>query len=70
MPSYSFNSKLYLYFSTSTQSCEVTLSKALKVLDQKYLKTDEVTFESALRPISGDDLPIVGKCKFWLFDIK
>ena len=47
--------------STSMESCQVTLSKALKVLDAKFLNLEEVTFKSALRPLSGDDLPIVGK---------
>ena len=54
-------SKLFFIYSTSKESCEITLSKALKVLDAKYLKLDDVTFKSALRPLSGDDLPIVGK---------
>ena len=49
------------FYSTSVESCNVTLNKALKVLDAQYLKTDEVSFKSALRPLSGDDLPIVGK---------
>ena len=46
--------------STSKESCEVTLAKALKVLDSNYLNLEDVTFKSALRPLSGDDLPIVG----------
>ena len=52
---------LHEFYSTSVESCNVTLNKALKVLDAQYLKTDEVSFKSALRPLSGDDLPIVGK---------
>ena len=52
---------LFFIYSTSKESCEITLSKALKVLDAKYLNLEDVTFKSALRPLSGDDLPIVGK---------
>ena len=52
--------------STSTESCQITLSKALKVLDAKSLNLEEVTFKSALRPLSGDDLPIVGKSRLLL----
>ena len=58
---WTFPNMLTLFVSsTSKESCEVTLAKALKVLDSKYLNLEDVTFKSALRPLSGDDLPIVG----------
>ena len=59
--SYDRSKVIHFIYSTSKESCEITLSKALKVLDAKYLNLEEVTFKSALRPLSGDDLPIVGK---------
>ena len=44
----------------------MTLEKTIKVLDKKHLKLKEATFKSALRPLSGDDLPIIGELKYRL----
>ena len=43
------------------KSGKTTLTKTLKVLDENQLEMDSATFHSALRPLSGDDLPIVGQ---------
>ena len=40
---------------------QVTLGKTLKVLDETRLCRDEASFKSGLRPLSGDDLPIIGQ---------
>jgi len=49
---------------TDVEGCRKVLERARSLFKPGYLKENEATFKSALRPLSADDLPLIGKTLF------
>jgi len=49
------------HYRTCLPTGQITKDKTLKVLDPEQIETEKSEFKSALRPLCGDDVPIVGQ---------
>ena len=53
--------RICLNYRTDVEGCRKVLERSRSLFKPGYLMENEATFKSALRPLSADDLPLIGK---------